>query len=73
MVNLIGDELDRMKQDPECLSLLELPKTYLHDYAKREVRPRRKMGHVTFLADDRSTAQARADQLRKRLLTFHKR
>jgi 5-(carboxyamino)imidazole ribonucleotide synthase len=67
MVNLIGDELERMKHDPQCLQLLELPKTYLHDYAKREVRPRRKMGHVTFLAEDRATAQARAERLRERL------
>jgi 5-(carboxyamino)imidazole ribonucleotide synthase len=67
MVNLIGDELAWMKQDPECVKLLQLPHTFLHDYGKRETRPRRKMGHVTFLADDRATAKARAEQLRDRL------
>ena len=73
MLNLIGDELKWVQQDSECRSLLELPKTYLHDYAKREARPRRKMGHVTFLAEDRATAQARAERLRERLLTLQNR
>jgi 5-(carboxyamino)imidazole ribonucleotide synthase len=68
MVNLIGDEIEWIRQDPECRRLLELPGTFLHDYGKRETRPRRKMGHVTFLAPDRPTAQARAEQLRERLL-----
>jgi 5-(carboxyamino)imidazole ribonucleotide synthase len=73
MVNLIGEELAWMKQDPECLKLLELPNTFLHDYGKREARPRRKMGHVTFLAADRATAKARAEQLRNRLYAVHAR
>jgi 5-(carboxyamino)imidazole ribonucleotide synthase len=67
MVNLIGDELNRMKQEPECVKLLELPHTFLHDYGKRETRPRRKMGHVTFLAEERATVKARAEELRDRL------
>jgi 5-(carboxyamino)imidazole ribonucleotide synthase len=67
MVNLIGDEIDRIKQDLECRRLLDLPGTFLHDYGKRETRPRRKMGHVTFLAPDRAIAQARAQQLCERL------
>ena len=68
MVNLIGDEIERIKQDPECRRLLALSGTFLHDYGKRETRPRRKMGHVTFLAPERPTVEARAEQLRERLL-----
>lgn len=68
MVNLIGGEIETIAEDAECRRLLALPNTFLHDYGKREIRPRRKMGHVTFLASDRATAQARADKLRQRLL-----
>jgi 5-(carboxyamino)imidazole ribonucleotide synthase len=68
MVNLIGDEIEWIKQDPECRRLLGLSGTFLHDYGKRETRPRRKMGHVTFLASERPTVEARAAQLRERLL-----
>ena len=73
MVNLIGDEIETIQQDPECRRLLELPGTFLHDYGKRETRPRRKMGHVTFLVPDRATAEARATLLRDRLLAAHRR
>ena len=68
MVNLIGEEIERVTQDPTCRRLLALSDTVLHDYGKREIRPRRKMGHVTFLAGDRPDAQARAKELRQRLL-----
>ena len=68
MVNLIGGEIETIAEDAECRRLLALPYTFLHDYEKREIRPRRKMGHVTFLASDRAIAQARADKLRQRLL-----
>ena len=68
MVNLIGGEIEMIAEDAECRRLLALPNTFLHDYGKREIRPRRKMGHVTFLAGDRPTAQACADKLRHRLL-----
>ena len=68
MVNLIGGEIETIAEDAECRRLLALPYTFLHDYEKREIRPRRKMGHVTFLASDRATARARADKLRQRLL-----
>jgi 5-(carboxyamino)imidazole ribonucleotide synthase len=68
MVNLIGRDIETVKNDLECRRLLELPGTFLHNYEKHEIRPRRKMGHVTFLAHDRDTAWARATQLHERLL-----
>jgi len=68
MVNLIGRDIETIKQDPECEQLLQLPGTFVHDYGKREIRPRRKMGHVTFLAEHRQVAQQRAEHLHRRLL-----
>ena len=68
MVNLIGKDIETIKQDAECQRLLGLPGAYLHDYGKRETRPRRKMGHVTFLAEDRNIARERAEQFHRRLL-----
>ena len=68
MVNLIGADAETIKSDRECRALLDLPGTHLHLYGKRTIRPRRKMGHVTFLADQRRTAHDRALQLRHLLL-----
>ena len=68
MVNLIGTDAETIKTDPECRALLDLPGTHLHLYGKRAIRSRRKMGHVTFLADQRRTAQDRAVQFRQSLL-----
>jgi len=68
MVNLIGADAETIKTDAECRALLDLPGTHLHLYGKRVIRPRRKMGHVTFLADQRRIAQDRAMQFRRSLL-----
>ncbi len=43
MHNLLGDEIDRWPQ------LLQEPNACLHMYGKKEARPGRKMGHVTWL------------------------
>jgi len=40
MTNLIGDDVKSWK------SLAEEPKTFIHLYGKREIKPARKMGHV---------------------------
>lgn len=45
MQNLIGDDVSRVEE------LLKDPSACLHLYGKTEVRPGRKMGHVTFLGD----------------------
>src|SRR5262249_20112923 len=68
MVNLIGKDIEMIKRDAECQSLLELSGTFFHDYGKREIRPRRKMGHVTFLAENRDVARERAKHLHRRLI-----
>ncbi|GIX17076.1 MAG: N5-carboxyaminoimidazole ribonucleotide synthase [Rhodothalassiaceae bacterium] len=43
MENLIGAEIDRFEE------LLGEPDAHIHHYGKREVRPGRKMGHVTWV------------------------
>jgi 5-(carboxyamino)imidazole ribonucleotide synthase len=64
MVNLIGGDVERAAAGG--MALLQAPGATVHLYGKREVRPRRKMGHVTFMGeklDDARTA-ARAFQAR---------
>jgi len=59
MVNLIGDDATRVAQG-DCASLLDVPGSMLHLYGKSTVRPRRKMGHVTFVASEQEAALERA-------------
>ena len=51
MVNLIGEDLRAVAGGEGLVALMQMPNAKLHVYGKREVRARRKMGHVTFLAD----------------------
>lgn len=67
MVNLIGGDANTINADSECRTLLGLPDVYVHLYGKRVIRARRKMGHVTFLADQRQIAQDRAKQFHRAL------
>jgi 5-(carboxyamino)imidazole ribonucleotide synthase len=66
MVNLLGNDATSISE-PSCEALLDTPGTFLHLYGKRTMRSRRKMGHVTFVADSLNLAQERAQQLRRRL------
>lgn len=68
MVNLIGEDATTIGKGTECRALLDLPGAHVHLYGKRTIRPGRKMGHVTFLADHLNTAQDRATQLRQSLI-----
>ncbi|WP_455388533.1 5-(carboxyamino)imidazole ribonucleotide synthase [Petrachloros mirabilis] len=68
MVNLIGEDATTIGTSAECRALLDLPGAYVHLYGKRTIRPGRKMGHVTFLADHLHTAQDRAIRLRQSLI-----
>ena len=49
MVNLLGDLWEN--GEPDWSGALALPEVKLHLYGKAEPRPRRKMGHITALAD----------------------
>ncbi len=64
MVNLIGDDVTVVMKSIGCRALMDIPGAVLHLYGKREIRPRRKMGHVTFLGERLSLALDRAKQFR---------
>ncbi len=66
MLNLIGDEASRVKTSPGIEQVLGEPGAVLHLYGKREVRPKRKMGHVTFLAPTTAEAMSKASAFRLR-------
>jgi 5-(carboxyamino)imidazole ribonucleotide synthase len=65
MVNLIGDEVRFITSGRGFYELLSIPGAVLHLYGKRVIRPGRKMGHVTFLADRGEVAAERAYQFMK--------
>jgi 5-(carboxyamino)imidazole ribonucleotide synthase len=64
MVNLIGDDATMLLEGTGCRNLLNVPGAVLHLYGKRAIRPRRKMGHVTFLGETLSHALDHAKQFR---------
>ena len=68
MLNLIGDDVRLATHAPSVLDLLREPGAVLHLYGKRAIRPKRKMGHVSFLAATRAEALANAASFRARLL-----
>ncbi|SEF48581.1 5-(carboxyamino)imidazole ribonucleotide synthase [Halpernia humi] len=54
MLNLVGEENCFGKVKYEGLeAVLNLPKTYVHLYGKKDTKPGRKMGHINVLADSR--------------------
>jgi 5-(carboxyamino)imidazole ribonucleotide synthase len=65
MVNLIGDEVNRVGAGEGLAELLRRPGAKLHLYGKKSVRPGRKMGHVTFLAEKAEEAWEAALALRR--------
>jgi 5-(carboxyamino)imidazole ribonucleotide synthase len=67
MVNLIGDDAAILMKGAGCRNLLDIPGAVLHLYGKRAIRPRRKMGHVTFLGETVSVALNHAKQFRENL------
>ena len=64
MVNLLGDVW--LSGEPRWPAALQIPGVRLHLYGKREPRLRRKMGHLTALAETIEEASAAA--LRARTL-----
>jgi 5-(carboxyamino)imidazole ribonucleotide synthase len=68
MVNLIGAEAQAVTSGLGFNELLSTPGARLHLYGKKVVRPGRKMGHVTFLADTGEEAVALANRLMKRFV-----
>lgn len=69
MLNLIGDDASSLMKRAGYRTLLDVPGAVLHLYGKRVIRPRRKMGHVTFLGETLGLALDRAKQFRDGLAT----
>lgn len=68
MLNLLGTADAHGQAVIEGLDeVLALPGVAVHLYGKRDVRPYRKMGHVTITAADLDTALALAEDVRHRL------
>ena len=67
MVNLIGAEAQAVASGQAFKGLLSLPGAVLHLYGKKVVRPGRKMGHVTFMAETSEAAAEPAHRLIARL------
>lgn len=68
MVNLLGEP--GASGEPEYLGLegaLAVPGVSVHLYGKRDVRPFRKMGHLTAVGADAAEAAARAEEARSRV------
>ncbi|HSQ92326.1 MAG TPA: ATP-grasp domain-containing protein, partial [Nitrospiraceae bacterium] len=64
MVNLIGDDAAIVMKGTGGRTLMDIPGAVVHLYGKRAIRPRRKMGHVTFLGETLSFALDHAKQFR---------
>jgi len=63
MLNLLGElwfDAGGRLREPDWQAVLALPGAHLHLYGKREPRPGRKMGHLTFTAQQADEARARA-------------
>jgi 5-(carboxyamino)imidazole ribonucleotide synthase len=67
MVNLIGDDLTLALSEETLRDLLRTAGAKLRIYGKKAVRPSRKMGHVTFLAEKDETAWGAAAAFRETL------
>jgi 5-(carboxyamino)imidazole ribonucleotide synthase len=65
MANLLGEIWQ--KQEPDWEAALAVPAVHLHLYGKSEPRPRRKMGHLTALANTTEEAVKRVREARERL------
>ncbi|MGE5275810.1 MAG: 5-(carboxyamino)imidazole ribonucleotide synthase [Acidobacteriota bacterium] len=65
MANLLGDLWE--KGEPAWPAVCAFPDVKLHLYGKSEARPRRKMGHLTALADSAHQALARVLAAREAL------
>ena len=67
MVNLIGEEVTAVLSGEGCQAIYDTPGAAVHVYGKRVIRPRRKMGHVTFTASEADTALALSQQFMARI------
>lgn len=71
MLNLIGDDVRLVTHSPSAHDLLRVPGAIVHLYGKRTIRPKRKMGHISFLAPTRAEALTAASTFRSRFAPTH--
>lgn len=73
MVNIVGepDALGKVKYEG-LDEILAMPRAYLHLYGKPDVKPYRKMGHVTVLGDSREEVIAKANKVKSNLKAKHR-
>ncbi len=70
MINLLGPEgLSGEYQLEGAAEAMEIPGVYIHLYNKSEIKPFRKMGHVTVIGPDADAVHLRAREV-SRLLKF---
>lgn len=62
MVNVLGQREGTPPQSDGWQQALDVEGAHIHVYGKPEVRPNRKMGHVTVLADTPEAARTRAEE-----------
>ncbi len=67
MINLLGAEGYTGLPDYQGLEKIQEPGVYLHLYGKKQTRPGRKMGHLTILAEDLTSAIKQAKILQTSL------
>lgn len=68
MVNVLGSRQGTPPHADGWRTALDVPGTHVHIYGKPEVRPNRKMGHVTALADFAEEARTRAEEAAQRIV-----
>jgi 5-(carboxyamino)imidazole ribonucleotide synthase len=67
MVNLIGEDFTKATTDERAQTFLRQSGAKVHVYGKKSVRPGRKMGHITFLAETADAAWKSAMTLKQLL------
>ncbi|ACJ32613.1 5-(carboxyamino)imidazole ribonucleotide synthase [Anoxybacillus flavithermus] len=57
MVNVLGEHVDAVIRN-----IAQLGEAHVHFYGKKEAKPKRKMGHITWLVDDVDAMQRKIDE-----------
>lgn len=63
MVNILGNEIRALKTETSLKNLLSIPGIHLYDYRKKEIKTRRKMGHITLTGTESTQLLASATQV----------
>ncbi|MFQ5598042.1 MAG: 5-(carboxyamino)imidazole ribonucleotide synthase [Nitrospiria bacterium] len=64
MVNVLGHEIQALNRKRHLAALMRIAGSRVYHYRKKNIKARRKMGHITFVQADREQASARAASAR---------